>query len=815
VAPVTSPIGGFGIEGDLLANLPAPNVGDWIFSTNASIPGSGGGFWIRPACHSMLRPRSISLIRTNAGTDFVFTGGHKWFDNPNTWEWTTGKSSSKTDINNVLLHLALDADGHVWTAISADRLSTSGDSYIDFEFLQNALTRQSDGTFVSAGPHGGRTTNDVLLSLAFTGGGSTADFFAWRWQADGNGGFAYADVTASLPAGRVFVALNNTTIRVPYGAFGETNYPPNAFAEAAVDLTALLSAFDACMSFGFKSIMVKTKASQSPTATIEDFIDPIQYTLRIGPRADAGVDQTRCLEGDSTAFPLNGAASAGFFPVVSATWSVVTGTATIESTNSLLTTAHVLSASATLRLTVIQSNGCTETDDVVLTVAPLPTCSVTGPSLVCPRSSTEFHGPPGMALYSWSVSGNGSISGPTNAPTVTVSAGSACGENFTLLLNVISNDCPGLCTADILVNDTIPPTLACPEDLILQCPADTRTNATGVATAQDDCGQVTVNYNDVASNGCGGTTVIARTWTATDQCGNSSSRVQTITVRDTTAPVIACPRDIVVECPSPAEPSVTGTATATEACGTAHVTYSDAITPGANCAADHIVRTIRRTWTATDECGNSSSCVQTITVRDTTAPLITCPPDVVVECPGSTDPAMTGTATATEACGTAHVTYSDVMTPGANCAVDHLVRIIRRTWTATDDCGNSSSRVQTITVKDTMAPRITCPDNVVLECPSSTEPSGTGTATGEDGCSAVAIRYSDVVNNGCGGAKVIARTWTATDECGNSASRVQTITVQDTIAPIIACPPDLVLECSADTRPNATGVAVARMAAVQ
>src|SRR5947208_16690108 len=44
------------------------------------------------------------------------------------------------------------------------------------------------------------------------------------------------------------------------------------------------------------------------------------------------------------------------------------------------------------------------------------------------------------------------------------------------------------------------------------------------------------------------------------------------------------------------------------------------------------VNAIDRTWTATDDCGNSSTCVQRMTVRDTTPPAITVPPDVVLEC---------------------------------------------------------------------------------------------------------------------------------------------------------------------------------------
>src|SRR5262249_28292831 len=153
------------------------------------------------------------------------------------------------------------------------------DSYIDFEFLQNKLTLNANGSFSSAGPNGGRTVNDLLLSLAFTSGGSVADFFAWRWLANGASSYAYSDATGSLPTGGVFVAASPANTAVPFGAFGSTTYSANQFAEAAVDLTALLGNFDPCLSIGVATIMVKTKTSQSSSASIVDFINPIQYTL--------------------------------------------------------------------------------------------------------------------------------------------------------------------------------------------------------------------------------------------------------------------------------------------------------------------------------------------------------------------------------------------------------------------------------------------------------------------------------------------------------------------------------------------------------
>jgi len=39
---------------------------------------------------------------------------------------------------------------------------------------------------------------------------------------------------------------------------------------------------------------------------------------------------------------------------------------------------------------------------------------------------------------------------------------------------------------------------------------------------------------------------------------------------------------------------------------------------------------------ATDECGNSNTCSQTVTILDRTPPDIFCPSNIVVECIGGT-----------------------------------------------------------------------------------------------------------------------------------------------------------------------------------
>src|SRR6185369_4941059 len=134
------------------------NRGDWMISTN--FPGSGGS--VLDAAGLALNPiETFHFVDPYNGNESVFSGGTKWTDHPNTWKWTTSKASAKPDINNVLLNINSDTNGHVWLMIAGDRRNTSGDSYIDFEFLQNILDKNTNGTFVSQGPDGGRTAKDL------------------------------------------------------------------------------------------------------------------------------------------------------------------------------------------------------------------------------------------------------------------------------------------------------------------------------------------------------------------------------------------------------------------------------------------------------------------------------------------------------------------------------------------------------------------------------------------------------------------------------------------------------------------------------
>src|SRR5204862_154773 len=112
------------------------------------------------------------------------------------------------------------------------------------------------------------------------------------------------------------------------------------------------------------------------------------------------------------------------------------------------------------------------------------------------------------------------------------------------------------------------------------------------------------------------------------------------------------------------------------------------------------------------------------------------------------------------------------------------------------------SQVQTITVDDEIAPVITSiPANTTVSCAADVPAANDSAVVATDNCpGAVTISHSDVIVPGsCANRFVVQRTYTATDVCGNASSQVQTITVDDEIAPVItSIPANTTVSCAAD-----------------
>ena len=234
-------------------------------------------------------------------------------------------------------------------------------------------------------------------------------------------------------------------------------------------------------------------------------------------------------------------------------------------------------------------------------------------------------------------------------------------------------------TQTIEVSDTTAPEFTfVPEDQLIEC--NVSLDGT-MATATDQCGEVTVEVEEVYEQGaCGGAYVITRTFTAVDACGNSNSAVQTITQQDTTSPLLDIASDVTIECD---EPAPAAEYTASDACGAVTVEVSEEIVPG-SCPQS---MTIVRTYIATDDCGNATSATQTIEVVDTTAPIFTYTPEstsIAYEAEGDTLAAP-------------FVVVIDNCDTEASWSVEETILVdlpneltVERVYTASDACGNQT-----------------------------------------------------------------------------------------------------------------------------
>ena len=363
-------------------------------------------------------------------------------------------------------------------------------------------------------------------------------------------------------------------------------------------------------------------------------------------------------------------------------------------------TANTLRA-GTHTVTVTDDNGAetkcevtiSEPDEVVIIT---PKDSSISSCLTQQEVDTEF----AIWLSRVKVSGGNNLlvtNNNTGAPL-------ACGGTVTVTWTA-SSECP----EDVqnsaqftVIADSEKPTFTTPSDITIAKAADCSYNAsvevTGDVTDEaDNCDtDLKATYSDKMDEGdCEGKLIITRTWTLTDDCGNSTQHVQTITVQDQTSPTFneTLPTaEITAECDAVVEAV---TLTAADNCDTdVPVVFTETRTDG-DCANSY---TLTRIWTATDDCDNETSFTQTVVVADNTAPVIVCPEDVVVSIDADDPDAIVQIPLPTVSDNCSDLTYSNDYNGTTDASDLYPIGVTTVTYTATDECGNVSSCSFTVTV---------------------------------------------------------------------------------------------------------------------
>ncbi len=370
-----------------------------------------------------------------------------------------------------------------------------------------------------------------------------------------------------------------------------------------------------------------------------------------------------------------------------------------------------------------------------------------------------------------------------------------CPNNYVLSRRWQATDACGnttISTQTLTVRDTEAPSFTfVPAHTTLSCEA---IPPVGTPVAVDNCATaVALNYDgQTRTDGpCPDTYVLTRRWTAADLCGNTRTATQELLVRDETPPVFTqVPADVTVSCD--AIPPV-GTANAGDNCDTnVSVVYDGQTRIDGACADNY---TLVRRWVAVDNCGNTASAQQRITVRDLTPPTFTfVPPDATVNCDAI--PNLGSPAAGDNCDNNVTITFAGVVQTGGSCVAGGTVK---RRWIAEDNCGNTTVAEQVLTVQDTTRPVfVFIPPPITVSCENIPAP---GQPQATDNCANdIEIQYNGEVRVGgaCPDAYALRRRWTATDLCGNTATAEQLIEVRDIVPPAFTfVPPDVTVSCEA------------------
>jgi len=375
-----------------------------------------------------------------------------------------------------------------------------------------------------------------------------------------------------------------------------------------------------------------------------------------------------------------------------------------------------------------------------------------------------------------------------NCPGTTFVCTPPSGATFakgTNTVNCTATDAAGntaSCSFSVVVNDTENPAVVCPANIVTVTDPD-QCNAvvTFAPSASDNCPGVSVLCTPASgSTFAKGTNTV--NCTATDASGNAAGCSFTVVVRDTNAPSIICPANILTgTAPGQCNTIVTFTPTTTDNCPGVSVLC----TPASGSSFAKGTNTVN--CTATDASGNTAGCSFAVVVRDFEPPTITCSTNIAVHTdPGQCSAVVSFSATTGDNCPG----VSFVCTPPSGATFAKGTNTVN--CTATDASGNTASCSFVVVVNDTENPAIVCPANIV-------------TFTDPGQCNAV-VTFAPSPSDNCPGVSVICAppsgsafakgtntvNCTATDASGNTAGCSFTVAVRDTNAPSITCPANIV-----------------------
>jgi photosystem II stability/assembly factor-like uncharacterized protein len=526
----------------------------------------------------------------------------------------------------------------------------------------------------------------------------------------------------------------------------------------------------------------------------------IVSTNKTAPSPNAGADVTVTCSNPSVTLTATGG--------VSYTWN--NGTTQGAVVSPMTTTTYTV--------TVTGSNGCTASDDVIVTTnRTAPTANAGADITLTNLSPSATLTASGGVNYLWS----------TNANTASISVNNTMKTTYFVTVTAV-NGCTAVDDITVfydsgIVDNIAPVFTSVPTNITINCEeasAVPNQNASiNLATATDEW-SLTMSCVQTSTKGTSAENcnyynyAITNVWTATDGSGNTATASQIITVIDVTNPILSPVSNVTIS-----QNSLTAAIpTATDNCmSVVPVTIVSDITVASPSkpACFSVFYTRTRTYRATDACGNTATASHVITVSDQV--LLTCPSDKTLNtnsdginnynCTNVVLASNQLYPTFSDACDLSVLRYmlSGVTSgngSGSIAGVTLNSGVTNVTYTAVFT--NPVSCSFNVTVTDKEAPKISLTPTVVIDNTCNFPTTLPNTPTLTDNCSGTAPTLQSVIDvtadftASCATkvaaakyTKQLKRTWRATDISGNSSTAIQTFYLRDNVAPTASCRQDV------------------------
>ncbi len=365
-------------------------------------------------------------------------------------------------------------------------------------------------------------------------------------------------------------------------------------------------------------------------------------------------------------------------------------------------------------------------------------------------------------------SGDGTGSGSTfnkGITTVSISASNTCGSATSCSFTVT------------VIDDTKPTAIAKDMTVYLDANGAATISASDIDNGSTDNCSVSLSI-DKTSFSCANTGSNTVTLTATDPSENYSTATSTVTVLDTTRPTMST-QNLTVYLDANGKASITAAGVnngSSDNCHIASISLDDSLFNCSNIGSNNIVK-----LTAIDASGNTNYAYATITVKDTTKPVVITQ-NVLVTLNSSNMASITVAAVnngSIDNCSIASYTLSKTSFDCSNVGNNTV------TLSVTDGSGNVGTATAIVTVKDPTPPVAKAKNiTVYLDSTGHVTVAGKSADNGSsDNCSVVSYTLNPSTFT-CTNTGFNKATLTVADAWGNTNSATCYITVKDNMIPV-------------------------------